>query len=678
MNILLVDDDPSNLALLRVLLESEGHATAGAANGVEALALALEARPDLIISDILMPVMDGFALCRAWMREPLLKEIPFIFYTATYTSEEDEAFCLSLGAAAFLQKFMAQDAFLAQVQQILESVGTGALKPPDTAPMEGEPFLKLYNERLIRKLDERSSQLSQQLAALQQSEAALRLKSAALEAAINGVVITDREGTILWGNSALATLTGYSLDELLGQNFRILRSGAHNETFYVQVWKTILAGRTWRGEMVNQRKDRSLYTEELTITPIVDDQGEVTHFTAIKRDITEMKRVEDDLRHAQKMEAVGRLAGGMAHDFNNMLNVILLNAEVSLLSNDLPEHHRMHLLEIQQAGLRSSDLTRQLLTFSRKHPADPRKLDLNQLIAEDLKMLHRLVGEDIALTFTPGPGLWSVLMDPSQVSQILANLLINARDAIPGQGSIALATANVHTDDDAFAPGVLPPGDYVLLTLSDSGCGMDAATLERAFEPFFTTKPLGRGTGMGLATVYGIVAQSLGSITAHSHPGVGTTMKICLPRCSIDAPEEARALELAAPRGAETILVAEDELPVLVILKRTLEDLGYQVLAAPTPTEACALAEGHGGPIHLLLTDVVMPGMNGQELQRQILARRPALKTLFMSGHTLDTLSSRGLLGEVAHFIQKPFRILDLAKKVRETLDACFGPAPKG
>lgn len=671
MNLLLVDDDPSMLKLLQVVLESHGHTTARATNGAEALAHAQKAQPDLIISDILMPVMDGFALCRAWKLDPSLRAIPFIFYTATYTSDEDEAFGLALGASAFLKKPMEAEILLKRLEAVLQQVQSRDLKGPESVPMEGEPFLKLYNERLIQKLDQRSIDLAKNLAALQNSQATLRLKSAALEAAVNGIVITDRNGVIQWGNPALANLTGYSLDELVGQNFRILRSGGHDDAFYAEIWKTIMAGRTWRGEMVNQRKDHTLYTEELTITPILNEQGEITHFTGIKRDITEMKRIEAELRHAQKMEAVGRLAGGLAHDFNNMLNVILLNAEVSLLAGDLPAHHRKHLLEIQQAGQRSSDLTRQLLTFSRNQPVTIQKLDLNRLLAEDQKLMHRLVGEDIQLTFAPGPGLWSVLMDPSQVSQILANLVINARDAIGGGGSIAIETSNTQIEaGTSFRQGPLPSGEYVLLTVSDTGCGMDSATLDHAFDPFFTTKRVGQGTGLGLATVFGIVKQGQGAIHAYSHPGMGTTMKVYLPRFSGDAPELPEPAEEPAARGSEVILVAEDEEAVLEIVKRTLEDHGYQVLAAPTPQEAHRLAEQYEGPIHLLLSDVVMPGMNGRELQERILTVRPGIKSLFMSGYAGDIIATRSLLDEGVRFLQKPFRICDLAKEVREALDA--------
>ena len=670
MNILLVDDKPANLLLLRTLLEREAHTVACAANGEEALALAGEARPDLVISDILMPVMDGFALCRAWMQDPARRTIPFVFYTASYRSAEDEAFAISLGASAFLRKPMEQKAFIARIQRAVDEVQHGIIQPAAPAPMDSGPFLKLYNERLVHKLDEQSFQLAEQLAALQQSEATLRLKSAALEAAVNAIVITDPNGTILWGNAALATLTGYSLAELGGENLSILRPGAGGEALPVAAWEAIRAGRTWQGEMVNQRKDGTLYTEEMTMTPIVGEQGEMTHLIAIKWDVTEARRIEAELRHAQKMEAVGRLAGGVAHDFNNMLSVILLNTELSLLDADLPERQRVNLLAIQEAGRRSSNLTRQLLAFSRVQPVSQRKLDLNQVVSEDLTMMHRLVGEEVDLTFTRGAELWSVLMDPSQVSQILANLVINARDAMANCGTIAIATANMRLAEAAvFGKDRVVPGDYVVLTVSDTGSGMDAATLDHAFEPFFTTKPEGKGTGLGLSTVYGIVKQNHGALYARSHPGVGTTMKIFLPRFTGESMEPAHSLEATAPTGTETVLVVEDEPAVLDVMKCALENLGYNVLVASTPQDACCVAERHAGPIHLLLTDVVMSGMHGKDLRERVLTWRPDIKTLFMSGYTADIVTARGLLQSSARFLQKPFSVLDLAKTVRETID---------
>ena len=401
------------------------------------------------------------------------------------------------------------------------------------------------------------------------------------------------------------------------------------------------------------------------------EAGSIKDVIEIGRDITENRRMEEQLRHARNLEALGRLAGGIAHDFNNMLNVILGYAEISLerLGPDSPV--APNLREIMKAGQRSATLTSQLLAFSRKQIAAPRVLRLNESIAEQLNMLRRMIGEDIGVAFRPGTDLWNVRIDPSQVTQILANLAVNARDAIDGVGSITIETSNAMVDEAyCRAHGDALAGEYAVLSFSDTGQGMDAETLAQIFEPFFTTKEPGKGTGLGLATVYGIVKQNGGFITVYSEPSIGTTFKICFPRVPGEA---AQAVETAVgplPAGSETILLVEDEEQILSLAARILEKQGYRVLPAGTPEIACHLAERHDGEIHLLLTDVVMPGMNGRDLQRRILESRPGIRTLFMSGYTEDVIAHRGILDKGVSFLPKPFTVRSLAEKVRSVLDA--------
>jgi len=361
----------------------------------------------------------------------------------------------------------------------------------------------------------------------------------------------------------------------------------------------------------------------------------------------------------------------VAHDFNNMLNVILMNTELCLATARLPEESRKRLLDVQQAAERSADLTRQLLAFSRKQPAQPQRILPDVAVGENLKLLRRLIGENIDLTFKAEPGTWPIHMDPSQLSQILANLVINARDAIPESGTICIETANVSPgEDDRLFHSGMAPGDYVQISVSDTGCGMDHTTLERIFEPYFTTKGEGKGTGLGLSIVYGIAQQNGGTVSAYSHLGVGTTLKVYLPRCGAVEAEAAPAQRTDLPRGDETILVAEDEPSMLEVLRRALEGQGYTVLASSNPIDVCFLAQQHPGPIHLLLTDVVMPGINGKELRERVAALRPGIPVLFMSGYTGDIMAKRGLLEQEIRFLQKPFRIQDLARMVRAVLDA--------
>ncbi|MFZ1642950.1 MAG: GAF domain-containing protein [Candidatus Contendobacter sp.] len=383
--------------------------------------------------------------------------------------------------------------------------------------------------------------------------------------------------------------------------------------------------------------------------------------------------LEAQLLQAQKMEAVGRLAGGVAHDFNNMLAVIAGHAEMALeqTAPDCPLY--ADLLAIQKAAQRSADLTRQLLAFARKQTIAPRVLDLNDTIAGMLKILGRLIGEDIALLWKPANSLWPVNVDPAQIDQILANLVVNARDAIAGVGKIIIETGRADFDESYCEthPDFIP-GRYVLLVVSDNGCGMDKEVLAQLFDPFFTTKPQGRGTGLGLATVYGIVKQNHGFINVYSEPGQGSTFRIYLPRHAADqagaSPTPAPAI---APTGAETVLLVEDEAALLKLGKLLLERLGYTVLAAGSPNQALELAGAHAGVIHLLLTDVIMPEMSGRDLWQRLGALRPGLKCLFMSGYTANVIAHHGVLDDGVHFLQKPFSREALANKLREVL---YGP----
>ncbi|MBU8913405.1 MAG: response regulator [Spirochaetales bacterium] len=407
-----------------------------------------------------------------------------------------------------------------------------------------------------------------------------------------------------------------------------------------------------------------------------DAQGTPVAMIGTIQDITERMRAEKErkelqtqLNQAQKMEAVGRLAGGVAHDFNNMLGVILGHTEMALDQVDPTGPLSAGLQEIRTAADRSAGLTRQLLAFARKQTVIPRVLDLNETVKGMLKMLRRLIGENIDLVWLPDAGMWPVKVDPSQIDQILANLCVNARDAIEGVGKVAIETGNT-TFDETYCkdhPGSVP-GEYVMLAISDDGCGIDKAMLDNLFEPFFTTKTA--GTGLGLSTVYGIVKQNDGFITVVSEPGDGTTFKLYLPRhTGTDA--QPREEESAAPMepGHEAILLVEDEPAILKLTAMMLERQGYVVVAASTPVEALRLAEQHSDPIHLLITDVIMPGMNGRDLAKNLLSLRPDLKCLFMSGYTADVIADRGVIDKGVNFIQKPFSTQDLAAGVREALD---------
>jgi signal transduction histidine kinase/ActR/RegA family two-component response regulator len=384
----------------------------------------------------------------------------------------------------------------------------------------------------------------------------------------------------------------------------------------------------------------------------------------------ERLKLQQQLLQAQKMESIGRLAGGVAHDFNNMLQVILGNTFLALNHAPADRPLRECLEEIHKSAQHSADLTRQLLAFARKQTVAPKILDLNDTVSGMLKMLQRLIGESIQLVFLPGANLWPVKMDPSQIDQILANLTVNARDAIDQVGQVTLETANV-SFDDTYARSHLDcvPGEYVMLAVSDNGRGMSAEIREHLFEPFFTTKALGQGTGLGLATVFGIVKQNGGLINVYSEPGQGAVFKIYLPRAVDAAPAKPSVAPApSVPHGSETILLVEDEAQILNLGRRILTQHGYRVWVARTPEEAIAIASQHPHQIDLLITDVVMPGMNGRELSQRIAAHQPGLRRVFMSGYTSNVIVHHGVLDDGVEFLQKPFTIQTLTDKIRAVL----------
>lgn len=493
----------------------------------------------------------------------------------------------------------------------------------------------------------------------------------AIEQVEESVVITDIEGNILFVNGAFEKKTGYSAHEALQTNVRILKSGKHDDRLYREMWKTVLKGETWVGRLINRKKNGDLFTEEVTISPVRNPYGETVNFVAVKRDITIEIKKEEHFRQAQKMDSVGRLAGGLAHDFNNMLGVIMGYTDMALEDVDpaLPLHQDLQ--EIKFASERSADLTRQLLAFARKQTITPQVLNLNSTLSDMLNMLHRLIGEDIDLEWQPESDIWPVKMDPSQVDQILVNLCVNARDAIDGVGKIIIETKNVVFDTARYSdhPEV-KPGQFVQLAVSDDGCGMSKDILNNIFEPFFTTKDMGLGTGLGLATIYGIVKQNDGFINVYSEEGQGTTFRIYLPKAGDFVEELDSSLPGIIPlTGQETILLVEDEPSLLKLTSNMLNKLGYNILSASTPKEAIRLMEEAGHPIHLLLTDVVMPEMNGRDLAKILLAKRPAIKPLFMSGYTSNVIAHHGVLDEGVDFIAKPFVLAELGEKIRAVLD---------
>ena len=560
MKILIVDDDSNGLYMLEVMLKGSGYEVASAANGAEALEKLNAEEFDVIVADILMPVMDGFQLCRKVKGNKDLNHILFIFYTATHTEEKDEELALQMGADKFIRKPVEPDEFIKIIQGVIGDMEKGKGKPKKADLEEEKEVFNLYSESLVKKLEKKMLDL-------------------------------ERE--------------------------------------------------------INQRK----LAEE------------------------ERKKLEEELRQAQKMEAIGTLAGGVAHDFNNILTIIIGNADLALKNVVKDDPLREDLGEIKIAAERAASLTRQLIAFSRKQIITPRVLDLNELLTDiEKKMLSRLVGEDVELLTIPEPALWQVQVDPGQMEQVIMNLAINARDAMPTGGKLTIETANIDLAENYFYNHGIKkqPGPYVMLAVSDTGSGMDEKIKEHIFDPFFTTKVQGKGkgTGLGLSTVYGIVKQNNGFVWVYSEPDQGTTFKVYLPKVEGDADsEEKQRTPVVELGGSETVLIVEDDDSLRKLARNALQQHEYRVLDAENGEDALRVSQEHEGPIDLMITDVVMPKMGGKEAADRLRPLYPQMKVIYMSGYTDNAIVHHGVLAPGLNFIEKPFSPEGLAHKVREVLD---------
>jgi signal transduction histidine kinase/CheY-like chemotaxis protein len=639
IRILHLEDDPADVELVQAKLEDAGLAcriTCVQTRDEFGEALRQDEN-DIILADYRLPMYDGMSALR--LTQELCPDVPFIFVSGT----------------------MGEDA---AIEGLIEGATDYVLK--QNLLRLGSAIKRALNEAENRRERKRAQR------ALQESEAKMR---SILENIGIGVALIGPKMEILELNRRMREWHPAIDPAQRPICYRAFNDPPGEEVCdYCPTCKTLLDGLVH--EATTQMPQAGVIRDyRIVSSPLLNKAGEVTAAIMMVEDITEKIILESQLRQAQKMESVGRLAGGVAHDFNNMLGVIIGHLELALIDLDPTRPLFADLKEIWKTALRSADLTRQLLGFARKQTVVPLVLDLNETVEGMLKMLRSVIGENIALVWLPRSGVWPVKMDPSQIDQILANLCVNARDAIAGVGKITIETNMVTFDEPHCAghPGFIP-GDFVMLTVSDDGQGMDKDTLDKIFEPFFTTKEMGKSTGLGLATIYGIVKQNNGFIDVSSKPDQGTTFNIYLPRHAAKT-EQTKKESPAVPveRGDETILLVEDEPAMLKTGGLMLERYGYQVLAASTPSEAIRVAKKHAGEIHLIITDVVMPEMNGRDLAKDLLSLYPGLKHLFMSGYLGNVIGQQGALDQGENFIQKPFSMQALVAKVREVLDSKSG-----
>jgi PAS domain S-box-containing protein len=711
IEILIVEDSPTQAAQLQHILESKDYCVSVANNGQQALTMLRngEAHPALIISDITMPEMDGYELCHEIKADKQLENIPVMLLTSL-SDPQDIVRGLECGADNFLTKPYEEKVLLSRIQYILlhcevrregrtqmgmhvvlggkqlnvtperqqildllfSSYETAVQKNLELQRVQEE--LQGLNESLEEKVEERTAELRTQQEFLRK----------VVDTNPNVIFVKDEQGRYTLVNQALADLYGTTVEKLIGKTDATFTNEDETERYSQQDRKVM---ETLQSQFIPEESYTDVRTNEVrwfqTIkTPLFSPGGKADQLLGVATDITERKRTEDalrqseeQLRQSQKLDAIGQLAGGVAHDFNNLLTVI--SGYSNLLLRSLGEdHQRQKVEEIKKASERAAALTRQLLAFSRKQVLQPTVLNLNDIILDMDKLLRRLIGEDLDVLTAMGDELWQVKADAGQIEQVLMNLAVNARDAMPSGGKLTIETANVYLEHDYSSQHIaVQPGPYVMLAVSDDGCGMDKETQAHIFDPFFTTKELGKGTGLGLSTVYGIVKQSGGNIEVYSEAGKGTTFKIYLPQvCEAIEQREETPARTAMQAGTESILLVEDDDILRQLVRVVLESNGYRVLVAAHGGEALQISESYQGLIHLLVTDVVMPEMGGRKIAECLAQSRPGMKVLYMSGYTDKSIVHHGMLEKGVAFLEKPFTPDALARKVRGVLDVPHSP----
>jgi two-component system, cell cycle sensor histidine kinase and response regulator CckA len=668
----IVDDDEESLYYLRTVLVAYGYDVESAEHGAEALTKARHFPPSLVIADLLMPVMDGYTLLRHWKRDEALKDIQFIVYTATYIAPEDQRLAVDLGADAFIVKPIEPDELVARIRQVHSNVTRAASRSMQAPSADDHDTVKQYSATLVRKLEEKTIQLEFVNRAVQKQIAERKELSTRLATLIeqaNIGVLVHRDCKPILANSEMARIFGYgSKDEI--QNMPDCKAlFADSERARIAAYNE---GHLKGGDVPNfyslkgKTKDGAIIDIESRVFAI--QWGDRLAVCSMLTDVTGQRKLEAQLRQAQRLEALGQMTGGIAHDFNNLLTIIIGSTE---LMKETEDQSLRELAELAgTAAERGAKLTSRLLAFSRQQPLDPKAIDINLLISNVDGLIRRAIGAQLEIKTVLGANLWHVFVDRSQLENALLNLAINARDAMPNGGRLTIETSNIRMDDTAVAEHAdFAPGDYLLVTVSDTGTGMDNDTLAHVFEPFFTTKDVGKGSGLGLSMVYGFVKQSRGHILIHSDLGQGTTFKIYLPKAADDVALTRQEIHHGSlPHGSEKILLVEDDAMVRDVVVKHLGRLGYCVVSAVNGSEALEVLKREGG-FDLLFTDVVMPGgLNGRQLGDEARRLYPDLHVLLTSGYAENAVVNDGRLDHGVHLLNKPYRRSELATKIRDAL----------
>lgn len=674
--VLIVDDVAENRYILEKVLGGHQMEVMSAQNGQAALDKAYANPPDLIISDILMPVMDGYTLCKIWKSDDHLKNIPFIFYTATYTDPKDETFAKNLGADLFIIKPQEPNVIIETIKEIIEKdhVVQSAQYQPLGSEME---FFRQYNEILFRKLEKKvldlellNRRLNQEIEKHKQTEEKLFKLSQSIEESPVAFVLMDVNGNLEYVNPQFFRISGYAPRNMIGLNVKSLQPTGSQTDDFQEAWESVGADNIWRGEMQIKKQDGECFWAYLTLLPLKNPEGHVNSMMMIMEDTSEKRQLEAQLIQSQKLEGIGQLAGGVAHDFNNILTAIIGYAQLVYLNMQSDDTNRGHIKHILDYSEKAATITKSLLAFSRKQTTNLSCFNVNDLISDFQKLLLRLMPENIEIQTQFTSQKLSVLVDQVQLEQVIMNLATNARDAMPDGGLIIIATNMTEIDQEFIkSNGYGRTGSYAQITMADMGRGMNRQTLDKIFEPFFTTKEPGKGTGLGMTIVYNIVSRHNGFITVESEPGKGTRVRILLP--IVEAAEDvngSKTEEYIEQGGARTILVAEDDSGIRDLITTILTERGYEVIGAADGVEAVKQFSENREKVSLVMLDGIMPKKNGREAYLEIRAMKPDVKVIFMSGYLENMLDFDHLMEREIHFLQKPVLPLDILKKIQELL----------